>query len=121
MTFWDFLDRRWPSDRAWVTILLAVLIGSLLKMADHDPTLWRVEIFKSILQAAVITGALNMVLAFHFAANKSDETKAENTGKAFDAITAAANASPAVPEPKADIELQPGETATIAAEPEDKP
>ena len=59
-------------------------------MAGANPELWEVEVFKVIVQATVLTGALNMVLAFHFAANKADETKVENTGKAFDAITAAA-------------------------------
>lgn len=93
MTFWEWLDRRWPSERGWVTILLATLIGSLLKMADHDPTLWRVELFKTLLTAATITGALNMVLAFHFAANKTDETKSENTGKLADAMKAVAEST----------------------------
>lgn len=93
MTFWDWLERRWPSERAWVTILLAILIGSMLKMAEHDPSLWKVELFKTLLTAAVVTGALNMVLAFHFTANKADEAKTENTAKAMDAIAAVANAT----------------------------
>lgn len=83
MTFWDYLDRSRLTERAWVTILLAVLIGSLLKMADHNPGLWQIELFKTLLTASVITGALNMVLAFHFTANKSDETKTQNTSDAF--------------------------------------
>ena len=90
MTFWEFIDRRWPSERTWVTILLAILIGTLLKMVDHNPELWNVELFKTLLTASIITGALNMVLAFHFAANKSDEDRTKNTGKAFDAIQATA-------------------------------
>ena len=93
MTFWEFLERRWPGERAWVVILLAILIGSMLKMADHNPELWEVELFKTLLTAAIITGALNMVLAFHFSANKDDEEKTRNTGKMADAITAAANAN----------------------------
>lgn len=92
MTFWEWLDRRWPSERAWVTILLATMIAGLLSMAKQDPTLWRVELFKTLLTAAVVSGALNMVLAFHFTANKADEAKTANTGKAFEAITAAAQA-----------------------------
>ena len=117
MTFWQFLDRRWPSDRAWVVILLAVLIGSLLKMADHNPELWKVELFKTLLTAATITGALNMVLAFYFTANKGDEAKSENTAKAFEAITATAKASTGDAEP--DVVLKPGETAQ--AEPDAVP
>lgn len=90
MTFWDWLDRRWPSERAWVTIALALLIAGLLQMAADNPGLWRVELFKTLLTASVVTGALNMVLAFHFAANKADEAKTANTARAFAAIEAAA-------------------------------
>lgn len=99
MTFWTFLDRclerlpGWPSERASVTLLLALLIGSMLKMAEANPGLWDVEVYKVIIQAAVLTGALNMVLAFHFAANKNDEEKTSNTAKAFEAITETAKAN----------------------------
>lgn len=110
MTFWQFLDRRWPSDRAWVVILLAVLIGSLLKMADHNPELWKVELFKTLLTAATITGALNMVLAFYFTANKGDEAKTENTRVAFEAIKETAKAA-------GGDEDKPGETAQAESKP----
>jgi hypothetical protein len=110
MTFWTFLDRTlnrlpgWPSERQWVTIWLGALIVILLLMARANPDLWNVEVFKVIAQAVVLTGFLNMVLAFHFAANKGDEDKTANTGKAFEAITAAANAA------------APGEVASKAAD-----
>lgn len=91
MTAWDFLSKHWPKERAWVVLLLALLIGSMLKMADNDPSLWKVELFKTLLTAAIITGALNMVLAFHFTANKEDEAKTENTREAFKAISAVRN------------------------------
>jgi hypothetical protein len=110
VTFWDWLDKRWPNERGWVIILLAWLIAGLLSMAKQNPELWQVELFKTLLTATVITGALNMILAFFFAANKNDETKSENTRAAFDAITATANASGA-PEQKPDVVLKPGETA----------
>lgn len=93
MNLWEFIHKRWPSERQCVTVLLAVLIGSLLKMADNDPKLWDVELFKILLQGAIMTGALNMVLAFHFAANKGDEEKTQNTRAAFEAITATATAN----------------------------
>ena len=101
MNFWEFLDRHWPSERGWIIILLASLVVGLLVMAIIDPTLWQVELFKTLLTAAVITGFLNMVLPFHFTANKSDETKAENTGKMADAmkeqaITARSSNEPSV-------------------------
>lgn len=79
-------------ERQWVTIALFGLDGLLLLMAAYDPKLWEVEVFKVIIQAVTLTGLLNMVAAFHFASNKGSETARENTGKAFDAITAAANA-----------------------------
>lgn len=97
MTFWQFLDKRcsrikWPSERQWVTVGLFVLTGSMLKMAEVNPKLWDVKLFEIILQAIILTGIVNMVLAFHFSANKADESKVENTAKAFEAITATANA-----------------------------
>lgn len=115
MNFWDFLNARMPtapSERQWVTIGLFTLIVLLLMMARADPHLWDVEVFKVIAQAVVLTGFLNMVLAFHFAANKSDETKTDNTAKAFEAITATANA--ATPDKAPDVVLAPGETAQAA-------
>ena len=88
---------KWPEigERQWVTIAIFALAVLLLGMAAANPALWEVEVFKVIIQAVVLTGLLNMVLAFHFASNKGSETARENTGKAFEAITAAANASAA--------------------------
>lgn len=87
----------WPEigERQWVTIATFAFAVLLLAMAAMNPALWEVEVFKVIIQAVVLTGMLNMVLAFHFASNKGSETARENTGKAFEAITAAANASAA--------------------------
>lgn len=92
-----------------MTIATFILAGSMLKMADHDPQLWDVELFKTLLTLVVGTAIVNMILAFHFTANKSDETKADNTGKAFDAIAATAKAGDA--DAKPDVTLRPGETA----------
>lgn len=90
MTFWQWLDRRWPRERAWVTIATFVLAGAMLKMAEVHRELWDVELFKTLLTLVVGSAIVNMIIAFHFAANKADEDKAANTGKAFDAIKAAA-------------------------------
>lgn len=98
MNVWTFLDRAaarlpgWPSERQWVTSATFGLVLVLLAMAHANPRLWDVEVFKVIIQAAVLTGLLNMILAFHFSANKGDEAKSANTGKAFDAIVATAQA-----------------------------
>lgn len=92
-----------PTERQAVTLGLFGLTVFMLGMAHYQPSLWTIDTYKSVLQAVVITGLLNMVGAFHFAANKSDETKSDNTRAAFDAITATAQAgTPAPPseEPK---------------------
>lgn len=93
MTFWEWLDRRWPTERGWVTITTYALAGSMLKMAEVHQQLWNVELFKTLLTLVIGTAIVNMILAYHFTANKSDEAKSENTGKAFDAIKATAQAS----------------------------
>ena len=96
--FWTFLDSildrmpGWPSEREWVTIAMFALDLLLLAMAYSNPGLWGVEVFKVIIQAVTLTGLLNMILAFHFTSNKIDEMKSDNTGKAFEAITATAQA-----------------------------
>jgi len=81
------------SERQWVTIGLFALTGVLLFMAGIRPTLWDNDRFNAILQAVVLTGLLNLVGAFHFSGNQSTAKATENTGKAFDAITATANAA----------------------------
>ena len=78
------------NERQGVTLGLFAFASLLLGMAWEDAKLWEVEVFKVVLQAVVLTGLLNMVAAFHFASNKGSETARENTGKAFDAITATA-------------------------------
>ncbi len=80
------------TERHWVTIGIFMLAVTLLAMAWWTPDLWGVEVFKVIIQAVVLTGLLNMVLAFHFTSNKGSEQARENTGKLADAFKAAANA-----------------------------
>jgi hypothetical protein len=45
-----------------------------------------------------LVGVLGTIAAMIFRTNRADEARAENTGRAFDAITAAANATP-TPQP----------------------
>lgn len=99
-----------PTERQGVTIGMFALTLVMLGMVREDPKLWDVKLFEVVFQAVVLTGLLNMILAFHFAANKADEAKADNTGKAFEAITATANAAGG-PTPDPDVILKPGETA----------
>jgi uncharacterized protein YacL len=72
----------------------------MIIMARNDATLWAIELFKTLITVVIVTGCINMILAFYFTANKADETRAvldekraDNTKTAFEAITAAANAS----------------------------
>ncbi len=93
----------WPDERQWVTIGLFGLTGVLLQMATDRPSLWDVKLFEVLIQAVVMTGLLNMVLSFHFAANKAandmDHKRAENTAAAFRAIEAAAGTPTDAPQP----------------------
>ena len=77
------------NERQWFTVGLFGLTAAMLFMAWLNPGLWEVKLFEVMLQAVVITGLLNMAAAFHFAANKNDEKRVDNTAKAFEAITAA--------------------------------
>jgi hypothetical protein len=84
------IDIKAIGERQAVTLGIWLLAIGLLLMAREDPKVWDVELFKIILQAVIISGIIGSIVAFHFAANKSDETKSANTAKAFDAITATA-------------------------------
>lgn len=87
------------NERQAVTFAIFLLAAGMFMMARENPDLWDIELFKIILQAVVISGIIGSIIAFHFAANKTDEVKADNTAKAFDAIAAAAAAVP----PAADV------------------
>lgn len=89
--FDKWLERAWPTERGWVTIATFILAGSLLKMAEVHRELWNVELFKTLLTLVIGTAIVNMILAFHFTANKSEETRTQNTGKLADAFRAVAD------------------------------
>lgn len=90
-SFWDFMVEEWPNERGWVTIATFALAASMLKMAEVHPDLWEVELFKTLLTLVIGTAIVNMILAFHFTANKTDESKSQNTGKLADAFRAVAD------------------------------
>lgn len=64
-----------------------------------------------------LSGFAGGVIAYHYTASKSDDRKTENTGKAFDAISAAvaernqapAGTTPVVVEAPARVEVIPGD------------
>lgn len=80
-------------ERHFVTLAIIAIIVGMLLMAREDPDLWEVELFKTLLTAFALTGFLNMVVSFHFSANKGDEKKSDNTSKAFEAISETARAA----------------------------
>lgn len=82
------------NERQAFTVGLFFVLCLLLAMAWDDPGLWDVKLFEVLLQGVALTGLLNMAGAFHFTANKQAERATENTGKAFEAITAAAGSPP---------------------------
>lgn len=86
-----WLERVWPTERGWVTIATFILAASMLKMAEVHRDLWNVELFKTLLTLVIGTAIVNMILAFHFTANKSEETRSQNTGKLADAFRAVAD------------------------------
>ena len=96
---WEFLDSLldrlpgWPSERQLVMILTYGMGLTMLVMARNDAALWGVELFKTLITVVIVTGFINMILAFYFAANKDNEDAAANTGKAFDAISRASSGS----------------------------
>ena len=97
--FWTFLDSLlnrlpgWPSEKQLVMLTTFGMGFTMLVMARNDAALWNVELFKTLITVVIVTGCVNMILAFYFTANKQDETKADNTGKAFEAINATAQAA----------------------------
>lgn len=82
---------------------------AMLIMARDDPNLWTVELFKTLITVILVTGFVNMILAFYFAANKADEDKTANTAAAFSAIEATAKATGS---PAHDA-IQEGDTVTL--------
>lgn len=115
MTFWDWLYRigpGWPrfKERQIISFAVIALVVMMLWMAKEDKALWDVELFKLLLQALAITGLINMVLGFHFSATTKDEKATENTGRAFAAIEATANAAGATSDSDA---LHPGDTVQL--------
>ncbi len=123
MTIWDWLDRRWPTERGFVTLGIFLLAASMLKMAEVHTSLWDVELFKALLTLVVGSGIINMVLAFHFAANKSDETRvevdrtrAETTGKMADAMKAVSENSGISPDADGAAANAAEQTARAAAD-----
>ena len=119
---------QWPNiyitikpleERHFVTFAIIAIIVGMLMMAQRDPALWDVELFKTLLTAFSLTGFLNMVVSFHFSANKADEKKVENTAAAFEAIRETArSATSTADQAAADAAARTAEAAVDQAEQE---
>lgn len=81
-------------ERQWVTIALFALGFYTVTLMAFIPDLRKDDLFKVIAQAIILTAVVNGIVAFHFSSNKGAETARENTGKAFDALTAVAGGAP---------------------------
>ena len=84
------------AERQVVIGLIFFMGFFMFGMAIHNPRLWEVDLFKVLIQAVVVTGIIGLVLSSFFAKASDDEEKTANTGKAFEAISAAAKAGTAV-------------------------
>jgi hypothetical protein len=80
-----------PSERQAVTVGLFGFAVYLIQAGVTNPNLWNAEFYKFITAAVIVTGLVNMLLAFHFSANLSDDQKTANSGMAFEAIKSMAN------------------------------
>lgn len=116
MTFLEFLDKQidklpgWPSEKQLVMLTTFGMGFMMIIMARNDPALWNIELFKTLITVVIVTGCINMILSFYFTANKSDEQRSENTGKAFDAIKAAQEATSSAPDGNT---IKEGDTVTL--------
>lgn len=118
--------RDWPfqvninikpiGERQAVTLGIWLLAIGLLLMAREDPKLWEVKLFEILLQAVIISGIIGSILAFHFAANKGDESKTENTRVAFEALRDTARAVGAPEDVKKAAEEAAGKVADAAVD-----
>lgn len=93
--------------RDWIGLgLITAFISVLLAL------LWKVIPEKNeqliVYMLGQLSGFVATVVGYHYVTSVGDTKRAENTGKAFDAITAAAGGNP---DPKPDVTLKPGETA----------
>lgn len=94
--------------RDWIGLGLIVAFISVL-----FALLWKVIPDKNeqliVYMLGQLSGFVATVVGYHYVTSVQDSTKTDNTAKAFEAITATANAASPVDKP--DVILEPGETA----------
>lgn len=93
-------------DFATPKFIIALLaVGVFAWAFGHDPA-------DATMKGAII-GGFNLALGFYLGSTDRANKATDNTAKAFDAITATANATGSPP-PEPDVVLAPGETAQAA-------
>lgn len=118
---------RWPQihisvvplqERHFVTLAIFALAVAMLLMARENPGLWDIELFKIILQAVIISGIIGSIIAFHFSANKGDETRTNAAATAVETVKAAVEKLPTPPaaEPAVDAATQVADAAQAEAD-----
>jgi len=129
VTLWDYLDRaakrrhdlalaRGSDARLLANVIGAALIsgflGALFALFVVPIPTGNEQIVTYMI--GQLSGFAGGIVAYHYTmtagARELETQRSENTGKAFEAITAAAKAKP--PSPEADVILKPGETAQAA-------
>jgi hypothetical protein len=83
-------------------IVALMAVGVFVWAFGHDPS-------DATMKGAII-GGFNLALGFYLGSTDRAGKATDNTAKAFDAITATANATGS-PSPEPDVVLKPGETA----------
>lgn len=101
--------------RDWIGLGLIIAFISVL-----FALLWKVIPDKNeqliVYMLGQLSGFVATVVGYHYVTSVQDSKKSDNTAKAFDAITAAANAG-TPPHAVADVILEPGETAQAKEDP----
>ena len=99
------MDQARPSQLVIIASGAVLLLFSFMEMGGQggNDNAW------SEIGLITLPAVLGTIAALVFRTNRNDDAKADNTGKAFDAITAAANAGTTT----ADDAIKPGDTVTI--------
>jgi hypothetical protein len=92
----------WRADFATPKFVVALMaVGVFMWAFGHNPG-------DATMKGAII-GGFNLALGFYLGSTNSASIATDNTGKAFEAITAAANASPASDTPQTVVVAQPAD------------
>jgi hypothetical protein len=99
----------WRAEFATPKFIVALMaVGVFVWAFGHDPG-------DATMKGAII-GGFNLALGFYLGSTNSASVATDNTGKAFDAITAAANSTPAIDTPQPVVVMQPADQPVPVAD-----